>query len=411
MTEIFKKEYNFCTKINFLLIATLPITLLVGTLISNLAVVLICIFFIIDLIKQKKNFFLKDYNFYFLFVIYTYLVLNSLFISYSDESVYKSISFIRFFILSYAIYFYFGYFKKYLIKFWFLIFLVVSIDILVEFFFGRNILGYSADYPGRIASFTGDELKIGAFYFGFLFISLSFLEGKNKNIFLFSVIISLVVALIIGERSNFLKVLSMVFLFFIFFLKISKLKKLFFFIIICLISATVIKSSVHLKGRFYNHIFDNISISKELGYVEFIKRNQYLRHYSTALMIFKEKVFFGSGFKTFRIESHKQKYKDTGIVGSANHPHQFHFEILSELGLVGYILIMLNLIYLILRQIKKPKDFLTKSGILFITASIIPILPSGSFFTSFGATIFFINYSFLMKLNTIDNRKITVIKR
>ena len=39
------------------------------------------------------------------------------------------------------------------------------------------------------------------------------------------------------------------------------------------------------------------------------------------------------------------------------------------------------------------KEFLVKSSFLFITATLVPFLPSGSFFTSYGATIFFINYS------------------
>ena len=74
-----------------------------------------------------------------------------------------------------------------------------------EFFVGKNILGFESSYYGRIASFTGDELKIGGFYFGFLFICLAF-ENKKKLFGLF-LIIFFVIALIIGERSNFLKIL------------------------------------------------------------------------------------------------------------------------------------------------------------------------------------------------------------
>ena len=36
---------------------------------------------------------------------------------------------------------------------------------------------------------------------------------------------------------------------------------------------------------------------------------------------------------------------------------------------------------------------------------IFPFKSSGSFFTSFGATIFFINYSFLIKSNIINEKK------
>ena len=57
---------------------------------------------------------------------------------------------------------------------------LINNDILFEFFVGKNILGFESTYGGRIASFTGDELKIGGFYFGFLFICLAIFEDKKK---------------------------------------------------------------------------------------------------------------------------------------------------------------------------------------------------------------------------------------
>ena len=50
-------------------------------------------------------------------------------------------------------------------------------------------------------------------------------------------------------------------------------------------------------------------------------------------------------------------------------------------------------------------DLMFTSGFLFIIASLVPILPSGSFFTSYGATIFFINYSFLIRPNVSNKLK------
>ena len=41
------------------------------------------------------------------------------------------------------------------------------------------MLGFQSTYPGRIASFTGDEMKIGNFYFALLFIVLSFFKEKK----------------------------------------------------------------------------------------------------------------------------------------------------------------------------------------------------------------------------------------
>ena len=104
-------------------------------------------------------------------------------------------------------------------------FLIVSIDIIIEYFFGKNILGYTSDYPGRIASFTGDELKIGGFYFGFILISLSFLSNRNKKLQIFLSLTFFVIALIIGERSNFLKIFIMYSLFFLIFFKYNLCKE------------------------------------------------------------------------------------------------------------------------------------------------------------------------------------------
>ena len=78
------------------------------------------------------------------------------------------------------------------------------------------------------------------------------------------------------------------------------------------------------------------------------------------------------------------------------HPHQTHFELLSELGLIGYILILSNIIFLLWRIKYLKNNFYKIGSILFLVATLIPLLPSGSFFTSYTATIFWINYSLLI---------------
>ena len=414
MNLLLSKKFNLTTKINYFLILILPISLLVGSGISNALILLISFVFLIDLYQRKNFAFFKDYNFYFLIIIYFYLILNAVLIAKNLESIVRAIGFLRFIILSYALFFYLNFFKKKIIKFWFIIFLIVSVDIIVENFFGKNVLGLSSDYQGRIASFTGDELKIGHFYFGFIFISLAYLSNKHQKLKIFLSLLFFVIALIIGERSNFIKIFIMYILFFLFFFEISYIKK--FLVIICLSSLTfliILKSPQAVNSKFYNHIFQRIFIQVKENYMTFkkgenidkdkiIRSNQHFTHYYTALQIFNENKLFGSGIKTFRIESFNNKYNSNGkFYGQSTHPHQIHFEFLSELGIVGYILIISNLIYILRQNIIKKKDFLIKAGILFLSATLIPILPSGSFFTSYGAAIFWINYSFLIKKNRL----------
>lgn len=414
MNLLLSKKFNLTTKINYFLILILPISLLAGSGISNALILLISFVFLIDLYQRKNFAFFRDYNFYFLIIIYFYLILNAVLIAKNLDSIVRAIGFLRFIILSYALFFYFNFFKKKIIKFWFIIFLIVSVDIIVEYSFGKNVLGLSSDYQGRIASFTGDELKIGHFYFGFIFISLAYLSNKHQKLKIFLSLLFFVIALIIGERSNFIKIFIMYILFFLFFFEISYIKK--FLVIICLSSLTffiILKSPQAVNSKFYNHIFQRIFIQVKENYMTFkkgenidkdkiIRSNQHFAHYYTALKIFNENKLFGSGMKTFRIESFKSKYNlSDEFYGQSTHPHQMHFEFLSELGIIGYLLIISNLIYILRQNIIKKKDFLIKAGILFLSATLIPILPSGSFFTSYGAAIFWINYSFLIKKNRL----------
>ncbi len=398
MCQDFNHQITLTTKINKFLIFFLPITLLVGSLVSNLTIVIICILFITELI-QKKNFYLfKDLNFKFLLIIYVYLILNSFFISENSQSPIKAIGFIRFFILVYALNYYFKIYKNNFLKFWSLIFFVVSFDIVFEFIFSYNTLGIQSNYPGRIASFLGEELKIGGFYFGFIFLALSLFYEKNKKIFIIFSLAYFVISLLIGERSNFFRIFSMYLFFFCFFTEFKLYKKIIILITLISIFLLIIFNNPMFKGRFVNQIFNPIIIneikSENTDFLNIIKSNRHLRHYYVATEIFKENFMFGSGFKSFRIESYKNKYFEFN--GSSTHPHQIHFEILSELGVVGYVLILSNIIYILFNQ-RKTKKILVQSAMLFVIGTIIPILPSGSFFTSYNATIFFINYSFLLK--------------
>ena len=305
--------------------------------------------------------------------------------------------------LSYAIYFYSKIFDYSFLKYWAIIFLIVSFDIVFEFFIGFNIFGLKSNYIGRIASFTGDELKIGGFYFGFLFLSLAFFS--KKKLFIPLLLIFLIISLAIGERSNFLKIVIMYFCYLLFFVNISLFKK-FFFVALTFLSIFIIANqSPNLKAKYnfkdlfkIEQIINNISDENLINSI--INDNRYFVHYKVAANIFKQNLLFGKGFKTYRMESYNEKYFDDTLEFSvghgSTHPHQLHFEILSELGIIGYILFISNLIFLIYKQSSLKKNFLTKGSILFLIASLFPLLPSGSFFTSFVATIFFINYSFLI---------------
>ena len=80
MNQILRLELNLISKVNFCLISLLPLSLVIGSLISNSIIVLICSLFLIDVIIKKNVFFLNEKNFYFLIIINIYIILNSYFL-------------------------------------------------------------------------------------------------------------------------------------------------------------------------------------------------------------------------------------------------------------------------------------------------------------------------------------------
>ena len=80
------------------------------------------------------------------------------------------------------------------------------------------------------------------------------------------------------------------------------------------------------------------------------------------------------------------------------HAHSDFIQLGAELGIIGYLLILINLISVLIKQKKINENVLKIAGILYLISVLIPILPSGSFFTSYTASLFWLNYSFLLRL-------------
>ena len=395
ISEINKKKILY-------LIFFLPIGLLMGSLISNIVVLLIVFFFIFDLYKKKDFIYLKNKDFLILFLFWLYLIFNAILISQNESSIVRAVGFIRFVLLAFAINYYLtSNSKKYqliTIKLWSIIFLIVTLDILFEFIFGFNTLGFVSDYPGRLASYTGDELKIGGFYFGFILITLSFFYQIKKRLFYFFLLIFLVVSFLIGERANFIKIFLCLSIFYFFLTGISLKKKFLYLGIFFLFFTILFNSQKEFKNRYVKQIF----FKKESNLISSLyNNNRHILHYRTALKMFKENPIFGVGIKNFRNKGVEKKYYvQNSFSSSSTHPHQIHFEFLSEIGLFGYMFIMSYLVFCIIRGVsnfRKNKHILVFASSIFILITILPIIPSGSFFTSFTATIFWINFSFAIR--------------
>jgi len=382
-----------------LLITLLPVAILSGSLVINVFHILISIFFLIEIYKEKKFYFFKDYFFYLLVFLWISFLINLFFSSNPEVSLSRSIGFVRFILLIFAIKYIFLYEKEKYIKFilngWLTVFIIVTLDLLFEFYFGKNILGFESYMPGRLAGFLNDELKIGGYYLGFGLISIATIYNFNyKKYYLIPIIILtfLIVSFLIGERSNFIKFFVIIFLFTILIYKKKLLNCLIIFVSLILILCAFILKNENLKYRY----LDQINYSK-------LNESLYIQHYKSAISVYRENPFFGVGIKNFRNEIIKEKYKTNKNWNNrhiiSTHPHQINLEFLTETGLFGFLCYLIFFILSFFKTTKiyfKNKNKFLLSSILFCLIYLNPVLPSGSFFTTYSATIFWINFSLMI---------------
>lgn len=405
MIELIKKfENNKFYFITNLLLILLPVAILTSSLLINLFVIVIDCLFLYSLFINKNLKYLNNKYFYSLILIWSYLILNLFFSINFVESLPRSIGFIRFVIFAFALsYFMQGKTKKIIFRYWFYIFIFISIDLLVEFIFGENLFGIKSPFEGRLSGVMGNELKIGHYYYSFILISLIYIYEKlaslpnkkqSKYLFYLIFLFFICISFIIGERANFIRLILMSIIFIFLFDDSEFLKKIIsltFLLVFC-ISVTI--SKPYYKYRVWDMFLYPIINNP----IKYINESKYGNHYKTAIEVFQNNKLFGVGLKNYRLEVKKDEYykNDASI-----HPHQIHFELLSELGLLGYILIISLFAYNLYNSIKfyfkkNNKDKIQLCGILFMITTFIPLIPSGSFFTTYGAVLFWLNYALML---------------
>ena len=396
------------------LISILPISILIGPSVSIINISIISLLGLIVFIRYEKEFSLfENKSLRLFFLLYLYLIFNT-FISLSyEESLNRNLGFVRYIFLFIAINFLFykNQNNTFLFNIWIIVFLIVFFDIFYEFYNGKNILGYPS-LKNRIASFFKDEAIIGSFLIGFIFMLAGYLlnnYGKDnfyKNFFIFSFLfVSFVCVIFTGERSSTIK---FVLGFFLFFFLIKKTNYIYLITILAALIVLISANFSHfkvLKIRFYDDIVPRLMNN------EMRKNYLYFQLYSSGIEVFKKYPIFGVGNKNYRVETCKpyalpvigkenQKYKCN------THPHQVYVEFLSEHGLIGSLIIFYVLISMIFSNFKnviRKKNLIQIGCFCYLMVSFVPLIPSGSFFSDFNSTFFFINLSLYLAVNPETN--------
>ena len=342
---------NLVNKENFffLLFLFLPISIIAGSTVSLINIIILNFFFIIFLIFQKKLDFINHISVKLMFVLYLYLIFNSFISQNYEVGLLRNLGFIRLIILFIFINFFFFYheYEKKLLDLWSLTLFIMIIDVFIEYFFATNLFGWGAYdqiYGDRITSFFKDEPIVGAYISGFIFLIFGhFLKRFNKSIYAILFLLAAFSAIIFtGERSNTIKVFLGIIIYFLF-LDLIKIKTKIIIITLFLTSfGLLLSQSEYLKIRYIGQIY-NVFTDKK-SFESFKENNQYIKLYKSGYLVFKNHPFFGVGNKNYRVEAcSNDSYSDFNDENKFDyfcltHPHQIYFELLSEHGLIGSIM-------------------------------------------------------------------------
>ena len=405
-----KIYYNYY----LILFSLIPVSIIFGPSVSLINILIIDLSFIFFLIfYKKKYYFYKNKAIKYLFLLYFYLIFNSFISLDYKEGILRNIGFLRMIILFIALNYFFKkkfFFRKVILA-WSVILLIVVIDVYIESFFGRNIIGYESPYGRRIVSFFKDEPIVGGFIYSFYLIIIGYYFEIKKKIDYKILVLSLIFLFgifLTGERANSIKALLSLYLFYFFINEINFKSKFIVIISSFILIFLVIKNSPFLNNRFYEQI-------------KYISKNDnvYFQLYRSGYQVFINNKIFGVGNKNYRIETcdniHNYQYfsqKNYDEYFCSTHPHQIFLEFLSEHGIFGTLLILFIFYKLIFKKvlfIKKDINYIQLATSIFIIMTFLPIIPSGAFFGNYLINLFIINlsifYSSSKKLNIFMNYK------
>ncbi len=429
-----------------LLFASIPLTFIIGTSALNLN---ICLFIIVslslffkDFLKLKLSSTDKIIIIFFIFIFFTGLF-NTVENYYFGDREYiylpgipladgknhdftillKTFAYLRYLILYFTL--------KLLIEKNYLKFnlffisssffcLFVSLDIIFQYFVGVDIFGYESPTTRKLSGPFHEELIAGSYIQRFslflLFLFPIFYKIKNRIIlpsiclFLFSLIfVSIIMS---GNRVPFVLFLITIFLIVI---TEKQLKKYLWFILLfgSMVFAILFYTNKSININFKNFFRETAIIVKVINPVNLFKDYDFNRadlpehfdEFESFYDTWHMNKFIGGGVRSFRLNCPKRKNIYIGPTpesserGTCNtHPHNYYLEILTELGLVGFIMFLLIISkvlwnYINLNNVFEKNSIQRKIIVPFFMLLLVEIFPlksSGSFFASSNSTFIFI---------------------
>ncbi|MFL2883483.1 MAG: O-antigen ligase family protein [Pelagibacteraceae bacterium] len=416
---------NFPNILN-LLIILIPISFIFGNLLINIEIILISI---LGVFFYKKELFYFDDNYKLFFVaFFLFLILSTAidaYYNYENSNLLKSFLFLRYLFLLLIVYLMVS--KNHLnFRLFFsvclLVTLIISLDIIYQFFNYQNILGFLKTRYHSPGVFDQEAIAGGYIQrfgvLGLFALPLIFQNHRTK-LFLFSVItLTILISAILfsGNRMPFILILFFCFLCFFLF------KLIRYPILISLfLSVLIFISTINLNEGYKNNyesffsntsaLFKNVKEELEIdistpkdfkSYREkgtaFGSGHAYI--WASSIEIWKQKPITGSGIKTFRRKCISIFEFRNSVCES--HPHNYYLDILNDTGLIGLIILIVPILYLLMNNFYHFRN--NKNNIIFFALffvmflELFPLRSSGSFFSTSNASFIFLILGMLLGL-------------
>ena len=420
-----------------LFISALPISFIAGNMIININILLIILS---TLFLYRKDFFtiklyyLDKFLITFFFLILITGIYNDISININNKifseyrgifyTTFKSVLFLKYLFLYFSI--------RYLVEKNILNFklfysicaissLFVCFDLLIQFIFGKDIFGFPANPSRKLGGPFGDELIAGGYiqrFSLFAFFVLPFFFNIRSKKILFFVVPFLFVVFSLGIILSGNRMPMILFLFLmcliILFQKNTRKYFLLFVFIFSVISFLAFNFNEKIKNN-YSNLYMQISTMT----LSLINKNlddktapQYIKEFSSFYNTWLINKYVGGGIKNFRYYCHIRPNikKDSKFICNM-HPHNYYLEILTESGLVGFLILIISFSIILkktlydkyLSRLNLQNNNTIIPFIFLFIVEIFPIKSTGSFFTTGNTTYLFLIIGILIALVRRDN--------
>jgi O-antigen ligase len=434
---------------NFFLLAFMlvPVFLITGPALPDIAVTFCALFFLFNFIILKKDYnFLKD-NFFLVSIIFWFSIIFISFFAFDKAQSFKdSIIFIRLLILPTIGYFLFfnneGKIKN-IITIIFVCVVFVLIDTLFQFFnysseigFQKDILGFSSNWYGRLTGPFGKELVPGAYVskFGLLGYLFFLLIKKTKYLNFFEISYLSFIGLVCfasGERMALITYFLALFFLLIFlknkrFIVFSSISLSIFLITITIIfhpfyNDYKVLDSTHLHQgltieKYFDCPEDNLNkcykiINLQPSFIKVLENfssSAYGEIYKVGLSMFLDNPITGVGISNYQAScTNINKYNDMMVnYDCASHPHNLYLQWLSEGGIITFISFILLLISILYFLFYGSNNTVFKYiSIACILILFWPIMSTGSLIKNWNGILTFYIIGICISLNRIKINK------